>query len=653
MDPNDMQPQDEIEYIGLIRRTDVDPNLFLLAGGVMEMRTQAPGRSSASSVSAKGAFARAGDEDIMIEFEYMFRADPKEDAELIVYLSDDPEVGHKLRKVAVIRPPEFGRPGSVGSDKFAVFSGTFSRGELNFNRGTYVELELRGEGARCWIDNWDPQVYCLTICGDYNLDTRVLVDDHITLVAEFGLSGPKGCLDLVEDGIVNADDLMAWNTDEIFNRCTRRMQEEGLLSSDQMVAREPLSPIRLLSVLDAQESSPLLICGKSSTSSGSHVPSYLYSLGGNAWHMDEETASDGRLVVDGNDEVYQIHGVLGLVELDSGAAVVERNVLEPKDPDYAGSMVTVGMHGATGCLLTDAVFHPDHNDIVYLVPVEVDPQDGNCPYMAAAKLQVTGEGRYDIVKLYGKNPARESSRFPRDSKRIVHFTYDPDHYHLREVEIDSQGESLFVLSSILGEEANNNNWLLMYDEGEGNDSQVPVLLSDPCNTDPDILGPTAMVVSSRDEVYLASSVIDRNDPNGLATEVYCFSVARDSNGKPRGLAYADTITIDCPEPDMGICRINNTWCESNRFVSAITAMTEDPANGTLYVTGFIAPKFKEDALIQIAGDQDISGFPTPILAVFRPDVDAPVDAITIEGCSLRLPLSTAWTGIDSPAAQLP
>jgi len=44
--------------------------------GVMEMQTKRPDDISASSVAAKGAFDRAGDEDITIEFEYLFINDP-------------------------------------------------------------------------------------------------------------------------------------------------------------------------------------------------------------------------------------------------------------------------------------------------------------------------------------------------------------------------------------------------------------------------------------------------------------------------------------------------------------------------------------------------------------------------------------------------
>jgi hypothetical protein len=110
-------------------------------------------------VAAKGAFARAGGEEITVEFEYMFIEDPCNEAELVVYLSDDPQVSQNMVEVArIVAPNEANQPGSIGSGQFATFSQTFSYAGLNFNRGTYIELELRGTGARCWVDNWEPTV---------------------------------------------------------------------------------------------------------------------------------------------------------------------------------------------------------------------------------------------------------------------------------------------------------------------------------------------------------------------------------------------------------------------------------------------------------------------------------------------------------------
>ncbi len=221
-DDDDVQPNPPaLSLQGSIERVGNDPNIPAGAGGVMDMRTQAIGKDSATSVAAKGAFARAGDEDITIEFEYLFLDDPCDEAEIIVYLSDNPEVGKDLVKVARFGPPAPGRRGAIGSGEFAVFFGTFPKGDLNFTRGTYIELELRGRSSRCFIDNWDPDVSCYS-CGDYNQSGLVLMDDYLVLVAEYGLINPgpdKGCLDLSKDKYVNIDDLLAWKIDDIMNLC--------------------------------------------------------------------------------------------------------------------------------------------------------------------------------------------------------------------------------------------------------------------------------------------------------------------------------------------------------------------------------------------------------------------------------------------------
>jgi hypothetical protein len=656
-DPNDVQPESCIRYIdpdpsscleGSIERIDDDPNIPADACGVMEMRTQALDRESASSVAAKGCFARAGDEDITIKFEYMFLEDPYNEAEIIVYLSDKPEVGDGLVEVARIRPPAPGRPGSIGSGEFAVFSGTFYRGDLNFTRGTYVELELRGTSTRCWIDNWDPAVYCLTICGDYNLDLKVLVVDYLILLAEFGLApvpDHKKCLDIVTDGIINADDLMAWNVGGAKNRCI--LQGASASATDEGAIDEALSSIVQLKTQDTNEPESLLICGKPPWGSGAYVPSYLYRIDGNTVDVTE-TESDGRLLTDRYSNIYQINGDLGLIRRDTATVVITPK----KNINYGDSKVSVGFHNldsdpeTEGFLLADAVFHPDDPNTVYVVPVLVDPNDGNCPYMAAAKLELTGAGNYDLRELYGKNPAEESAPIPRDCNNVIRFVYDRDVQHLHEIEIDSDGNSLFILSCVFGDDPdgrNDNNWILIYEEARGNDSEIRVLLSDANEGDPNITGPTAMVVSSFDEkLYLASSAAAPNDSNNLMTEVYCLPITRDPDtNEANGLDFEniDIVRINCPAPDMDICD-NSELCEPNSLVSVITSMAENPVDGELYVTGFTAPKFKEEAVFSSGA---VGFFTTPILAVLPAGSTEPVEATEITNCDLTLPLSIVST----------
>jgi hypothetical protein len=630
-------------HIQRIDGNEPDPGGMMLMHTLKDLDPQSPSYNQVINAQAKGIFAKtASVEDITIEFEYMFIEDPYGEAEIIVYLSDDPQVSRKLREVARIRPPAPGRPGSIGSGEFAVFSGTFSGGELNFIRGTYIELELRGrEGTCCWINNWDPKVWCLAMCGDYDRSWDVTLYDYLVLLAEFGLSGPsgvgKGCLDLVPDGCIGPDDLMAWDISKVLNMC---VFGEGLSASRETVIGKELASMPQLGMQNIGESE-LLICGKPSGIIGGNVPNnYLYDVDSSGVSTGDvnKTENDGRLIIGSDGIIYQISGNLGLIRLDTKTVVVGPSII-----DDGNNLVWVGVNGEEGLWLHDAAFKPGDPNIVYIVPVVVDPQDGNCPYMATAKLQLTGGGNYDLLKLYGKNPAEESTRLPTKCSNVWNFLYDPDVYHLREVEVDPSGNHLFVLSSKLYCDPNNpnindeNNWILIYDEAIGNSSEVRVQLSDH-----NVIGPTAMVVSSLEEkVYLASSAAKPNGSNDLMTEVYCFSI--DKIGQTvTGLTYDHHVDINCPFPD--ICYTHPSWCDTSLgFISAITSLAEDLGDGTLYVTGFTAPKFHEDVNLPFSSE-NAEFFTTPMLAALAPEAIEPVKAVNITGCDLALPLSLVWTG---------
>jgi len=78
----------------------------------MEMKTHAEGKEAASSVAAKGSFARAGEENIVVAFEYQFMsAGDAGDAEIVIKLSDNQDVSLGNYEVARVRPPVAGMPG--------------------------------------------------------------------------------------------------------------------------------------------------------------------------------------------------------------------------------------------------------------------------------------------------------------------------------------------------------------------------------------------------------------------------------------------------------------------------------------------------------------------------------------------------------------
>ena len=169
---------------------------------------------------------------ILIEFKYRFCDLPNDpNAYLLVYLSDDPEPRDASIPLAVgefdthsccvaqVFVPQAGRPGSIGSGEFATFFGEFDRGSLNFTRGTYVELELRGNEDACIeIDDWDPQISCEGACHDLTGEGGVSKRDFLLLLAEYGrdVSGqehPKRCLDskMSWDQYIDIDDILAWD----------------------------------------------------------------------------------------------------------------------------------------------------------------------------------------------------------------------------------------------------------------------------------------------------------------------------------------------------------------------------------------------------------------------------------------------------------
>jgi len=658
-DRNDVQPPECPQYPsfcleGSTERIDVDddPRIPAGSGGVMDMRTQAPGKQSASSVAAKGAFARAGDENITVAFEYMFVDDPFDEAELIVYLSDKPQVGDNLIELARIRPPLPGQRGSIESGQFAAFTGTFSRCSLNFNRGTYVELELRGRGVRCWIDKWDPSVNCIAICGDFYKDIFNIIGaaDYLVLVAECGLTNPasvgKGCLDLVIDGVVNTDDLMAWDVSRRLNLCPK---EEGA------------SALGELETQDMGGSGSLLLLGKPPAATGTYVPdSYLYSVDdvGNCTGDAIEPACstlpcshDGRVVTDSYNNVYQVDGEGRLIRQDGS------KVLIPCVIDDGNNLVLVGLRDVNydgkleGFLLRDVCFNQNDANIVYVLPIQVRPKDGTCPYMAAAKLELTGAGNCNLAHLYGQNPATDPTQ--RHYKSICNepndFLYYPDLQHMLEIETDSNG-TLFILSAHL---PSSDNWILIYNEQIGNDSEVRIPLEDA-----NLAGPTAMLVSpSRQKLYLASSV---NPTNDLAAQVYRFSIDKTNPSDPN-LVLDTVIEVNCPEPL--VCSTTTVCNQELGFGAVITSMTEDPEDGTAYVTGFTTPRFPAyenlpyaefgcDPIAQIGCEI----FTTPMLAIIPPHISEPfepIQATALTDCDLVLPFSMVWTGpLDCNAADI-
>jgi len=641
-DPND-------QYIRRLDGIDAIPSG---AGGIMEMRTWISDDEHADVVTAKGAFARAGDEDITIKFEYMFPDEDPGDAYIVVYLSDHHEVNHASRiPVAVIYPPDLGRPGSWNSHRFAVFSITIPRGHLNFTHGTYVELGLHGHDVRCWIDNWDPRVSCTAVCGDYDSKWGVTISDYLLLLAEYGLSNlpvNKNCLDIFPDDCINVDDLTIWDTPGILTLCLEREQNlammNGHFSEHALFSGSPE---------DSIQATGLVLYGKKGTGYWEY-DGYVYDLDTNGTCLrSQATGGRGRLITNKiNGSLYQIQSNTGLVHIKGPGNGIEQR----KKLSYPNSTKTlsVGFNDSykDGVPLMDAVFHPLDSDVVYVVPVLVRDLN-NTTYPAAAKLrlnQATGNP-YTVEAVYGLDPAEDPSPgivvlAPDANDQVL----EPDFQHVKEIEINRSGSYVYLLSSHV---QNENNWLLVYKEETGDlikafNFNDPCDISDPYGLLADVNAPSALVVSTDsgnspqcDRFYITSSERSVHEHEDLTVKIFSFLLDVDSLATEPNttlLEFDRAIEINCNglEPDPNLLDEYNGLYDPNRHVSVITSMTEDP-NGTLYVVGFTAPRFHDD---RDWGKQK-TYFTTPFLAVVESS-SVIASAQPIDG--IALPLSVSWCG---------
>jgi hypothetical protein len=231
--------------------------------------------------------------------------------------------------------------------------------------------------------------------------------------------------------------------------------------------------------------------------------------------------------------------------------------------------------------------------------------------------------------LYGTDPKTDSTVTitSQDSGDIL---FEPDIQHQSEIEADDDG-NVYVLSSHW---FNDNDWIVIYNAQQGNMSGIRV-----CLNDFGIEAPTAMTVSGDgDRLYLTSSVSDSND---LVTQIYCFAISK-SGQAATGLSQERIVDVYCPPPEL--CLLHEELC-SGGYVAAITSMTENPDTGTLYATGFTAPKFPAD-LAELPPEID-GVYSTSFLAMVPPDPADPVTVMQIadEGPDpLALGISVVWAG---------
>jgi len=565
-DAGDVQPPvapfKEGEVVRVAAPTSSSPTNHAMA--MRTSKTSCPPGSppcpSASSIAAHGAFARAGENQIEIKFNYKFCGQPGD--ELIVYLSDSPDVvsgngpSPNLIEVARLYPPTTG-PGSIGSSDFASFSGRFPRGALNFTRGTYVELELRGPDACVLIDDFDPVVCLWCACGDFSGEGACGVEalDYLYLLSEYGSSvnDTNLCADQVGlDHYVDLSDLMNWSNDfhnpAALDLCSGSAGAAGGSASASTVLNG------------------LILAGKPTGNNQNdalypvNTQTFLAGSAINAPVQNNGTRSgNGPLVRNVAGALYQLHGVLGLIRLSDGQVTLApktfNNVNMPNVT--SGSTVRVGLSSGGGYALLDAAFDPTDpsGNTLFVLPVQVDPP-GNagsgCPYRAAAKVQLTGGGNCTLLAVYGLNPASGSTVVATGSD-CAEMVYAPDASRMRELDVDAYG-NLFVTSA---QGVNDNNYVLIYPAGSS--SEIRASLAG------QVQAPTALHVDGN-YLYVSTS-LDGADTTG--TEIHRYHILRGGN-LATGLDTSPTghAVITIP----GI-----------RF---LTAITTNPGDGRLYAAGF-------------------------------------------------------------------
>jgi hypothetical protein len=602
-----------------------DPSGVMIMCNLVDRDPESRTYGQVISARAKGLFAESSEERILVMFEYLFEsADPG--IELVVYLSDvpsllshtDPSRAEHCVEVARLVPPPAGRPGSTGSGRFATFHEYVWRADLDFVRGTRIELELTGpEGACVLINNWDPQVHCSGICMDLNWSDAPDEEDFLIVLGEMGeraglsdsSTGSRACLDglFSADGFVDLFDVASWdwalNADSRLNLCpdlplTARVAKMSMMSG--VTVGSAVSPTSM----DAPESlGDLLVAGKRGDSDepgARKLNDRLYAFGVEGICSTHFATDSGRcnirLVRSPNGELYQINSEAGLARLDLTGPDVP--VVPPDALDYApepryGKMATVyiGIQGdgadSFGRPILDAAFDDNY---VYVVPVVVAAA-GEKPYTAAAKLQLRDgpDPSYQIMQLYDDVP------LPGDNQH---------RNNVREIEIDRAG-SVYVLNV----NSQNESDILFKYWPDGSIQRLDLGNSTSSVYVPDPVGLHASDAAGL--VYLASAQPKPDSPD--TTTLWAFST--------EDLTPGHTVEIT--------------------GMQHLTSIAENPSTGCLYAVGFNIMKPVPDF-----PDPAQPPFYYPCLARI-PRASYSVEATSLsdpEHHDLALPMSIIWTG---------
>lgn len=644
-DPSEAPPQPE----GVIARV---PDPITGIGGVMKMETQ-----QAGSVAAKGAFARAGDEDITITFMYLFReVTPR--TRLNIYLSDDSHIGRRVFKVAELSPPPDSMRGGVGSSEFALFRGHFPRVvpglyELNFTRGTYVEIELTGTDSRVLVDDFDPKVVCIGVCGDFDGDVGTTPADYLILLGESGrsVSSEKFCLDFVDDGYIDLADLImmdiAYNADS--GVCVGWQESTESQEAGAAVRPEQASPASALG---------LTIVAKPNDPADSDLQDDLL------YRVNADTGASGagttlicpdqtdctrgvsRLVSDAAGTQYVVHAVHGLIRMDDGVVLIE-----PGTRPWQGRTVSIGLDGSGTLPLLDAAFAADELDpsSVYVLPVVVRvPEAGTIPehtYHAAARLRLGATGSdYTLEAVFGIDPIGDDpNECANCMPSVPGGSCIPlcDLTNVREIEVDSVGNVLVIAASIY----NDNDWVMIYHEQAAHPgfevlrANLHDLLAGAGYPPPRSPGAMHLSRAEPGTLYLSPQV---DSGQGLVSRIYRFTY----HTSQLSLTWDGVVEVDgAPDALPAICDQPEVSCTD--YFSNISAIQETE-RGELLAIGHTAPRFPEgdkfvtDFVNRMFTTPTLTTLPAGVLWSRTPAAPSVVHGRMISGSDIAFPISALY-----------
>jgi hypothetical protein len=563
---------------------------------------------------AKGLFSKSNEEVILVLFEYLFDYDPnfidRSEVELIVCLSEDPELTDNRIEVGRLKAPPEGRPGSVGSGRFGTFRKYVNTQGLNFLRGTRIELELLGPDGTCvYINNFDPQVICRAdYCSDVTGDAQVTILDYLTVLGEFGTEAEilqddgkaRTCLESIftEDGFVDWNDVISWNW--IVGQLGRDAIGHLCRGEITLTSSNPGSPsVTQVSSGLTELSGELLIAGKHAVSNAQLEDKlYAFDQAGTYQRSDRSIFdfANSRLIQDTEGGLYQLNLQAGVVPLADAISILSPCQLSTSsDPRYGvPSDVLVGLQSSgdnwTGRPILDVAL--DNTGHAYVLPVVVDPNGAGDPYLAVARLLLSTDPNTapTLVTLYD-DPLQEGDNQQRDA--------------LRELEITDDGY-LYVINA----HTDNESSILWAYDVTNSLPQVRVELGEP-NTPTYIPSPAGLYASQfSDHLYAASSL---NAPEAASTTLYKIS-------------RSDFSVIPIEIPDFG----------------HITGITEDPSLGTLWISGFLLFDIPDTTLYEY---DDLSYDPY-LAQVSASGVVEDVICLTDSDPNndLALPVSIQWVG---------